>query len=487
MDQVSLSAGARTLNGLSRINILLGKNGCGKSVLLREIQRTKAGIGANIGYIVPERAGTLVYESGVVQMLSKNPEWLSTQRQNNSVENFMQQAVAQFAKLEIQVMRNIEKNPALRADTSFGFDKYIVAINELLDHVEIQRNDLHLFTLHKKSSGIEMNANLLSSGERQLIALGMECLAFEIGVKPGVENILLLDEPDVHIHPDLQERLMVFIASIAKRTNIRILIATHSTAILGAMEKNNEARVCFMRPDDTKLDFQDISANLKRILPIFGAHPLSNIFNKIPLLLVEGTDEERIWQQAVRSSNGKIRLYPCECGGKDKMDPIEKEAERIISSVYERGIGYSLRDRDDTDGTITDLNTIMRRRLQWRASENLLLTDDVLEHWGIGWEEMRQRIREWRDKKPSHVGYATMNLFVESGMPRESADLKDARNIIAGLINSSKTWEILIGQTLGSIDSANYHRWESPGSLYSALGKELFSIVFQTGERYSAR
>jgi len=57
-----------------------------------------------------------------------------------------------------------------------------------------------------------------------------------------------------------------------------------------------------MRPGDTDLQFAPIDDGLRKVLPVFGAHPLSNIFNQAPVLLLEGDDDERIWQQAVRSS-----------------------------------------------------------------------------------------------------------------------------------------------------------------------------------------
>jgi hypothetical protein len=63
-----------------------------------------------------------------------------------------------------------------------------------------------------------------------------------------------------------------------------------------------------------ELGFIPINKTLQDVLPVFGAHPLSNIFNQGPIMLVEGEDDERIWQTAIRSSNGKINTWPCETG-----------------------------------------------------------------------------------------------------------------------------------------------------------------------------
>ena len=51
--------------------------------------------------------------------------------------------------------------------------------------------------------------------------------------------------------------------------------------------------------DQKEIDFKVISVVYRKVLPVFGAHPLSNIFNEAPILLVEGEDDERIWRAAM--------------------------------------------------------------------------------------------------------------------------------------------------------------------------------------------
>ncbi|MFZ5500605.1 MAG: hypothetical protein ACOY58_01655, partial [Candidatus Micrarchaeota archaeon] len=67
----------------------------------------------------------------------------------------------------------------------------------------------------------------------------------------------------------------------------------------------------FTVEDELEFDFRAISDLYRKILPVFGAHPLSNVFNRAPILLVEGEDDERIWQQAVRTARGRLKLFPC--------------------------------------------------------------------------------------------------------------------------------------------------------------------------------
>jgi ABC-type Mn2+/Zn2+ transport system ATPase subunit len=64
-----------TLRNLDKINVLLGKNGCGKSSVLREVQEfvSHSGDWAATRYITPERGGALIYEPGIEHASTQNP------------------------------------------------------------------------------------------------------------------------------------------------------------------------------------------------------------------------------------------------------------------------------------------------------------------------------------------------------------------------------------------------------------------------------
>ena len=112
-----------TLRNLSKINIVLGKNGCGKSIMLRKVEKNVVGQNENISktkYITPERGGALTYDASVEQSLTSNINWLSNERRKNQSVQFRKQSVGQFRKLEIIVLREIAKEK--RDDHSYTFD-----------------------------------------------------------------------------------------------------------------------------------------------------------------------------------------------------------------------------------------------------------------------------------------------------------------------------------------------------------------------------
>jgi len=462
-----------TLNTLNKINIVLGKNGCGKSTLLRQVEHGLTGQEGygRTRYVTPERGGSLIYEAGIEQNLAGDTNWLSGQRRRNLTPNFRQQSVAQYRRLETLVLREYEQD-----NTKIKFDPYVAKINSLLDNIEIKRHDTS-FKIFRKGTETEINADVISSGESELISLGIECLIFTKELLNEKENILFLDEPDVHLHPDLQVRLMHFLRDLVHESNFKILIATHSTAILGALESYIDTHLAFMSFDQKEIDFKAISDVYRKVLPVFGAHPLSNVFNEAPILLVEGEDDERIWQQVVRSSGGKIKIYPCPVDSISNMNDFEQETQKIIQTIYEDAQGYSLRDKDDGTEEIGDLPPIIRMKLSCRNSENLLLTDEVLGALSTTWDQLKSRIEIWLDVNGDHPHFEVMKKFKMDGYDRKNYDVKIIRNDLMGVIGSEKPWEVIIGQTISSLSWSDTLNFEEEGKILSYLGKKVVENI----------
>jgi energy-coupling factor transporter ATP-binding protein EcfA2 len=477
MSLISFTAEAYTLNNVGRINIIVGKNGCGKSTLLRKVDTHTTSINeqpVNLKYISPERGGHLVFKSGVEQQMQTNDRWVVDDRRKNQVSNFKIQAFTNFRMLETMVLRKAEKE--LRSDPTYTFDKYIDYINSLLDQIKMVRVSSG-FDIQSKTTNEEISPENISSGESELISLAIECLCFEARHGGSENSFLLLDEPDVHLHPDLQARFMEFLVGIVQRSKIRAIVCTHSTPILSAIKDFSEGKLFLMKSGDKVIDFKDITEQIKVLLPIFGTHPLSSVFNKSPVLLVEGDDEVRIWNQAVRSSKGEISIFPCPTGSVDNLRAYEEEANRVIDAVYENGVGYSLRDGDGITEGLENLTNIKRYRLNCYSSENLLLTDEVLSHLNTSWDVIVNQFDKWIESNPEHQYYSDFKSFKDSDYNRKR-DIKSIRNIVVGITDSSKPWEVIVGQTIAKLDLAKQDKYDSPTSIYNFLGKDLINAVF---------
>jgi len=455
----------------SKFTVLIGKNGAGKSTLLRALND---GNSLNIKYISPERGGTLKYDSNVDNNISNNVNWLKQSRQTNRFEQFRQQSAAQFRNLETSVLREIEQNNDKRADLTYTFDAVLEQINALLPAIRMVRNDKGGFSVQTKA-GVLLDESNISSGESELIALAIEVLVFSR--QSVADKILLLDEPDVHLHPDLQQRFTAFVESVALEHDIRVVIATHSTAIIGAFSKTADLQIVPVSQRG-QADFSTFKRSdvCERILPIFGTHPLSTTFNKSPVVLVEGDDDRRVLEQVVRSSGGRVAFAPCVVGTVSELGEWEDWLVQFLPVLYDAPQAFSLRDLDDAqDAAINDLNHVCRIRLNCYAIENLLLSNQVLEEHEYTADSFRAALQARVEKFPDHKYTPAVRALVEGFENRRTINIKDIRNIIVAELGSSKPWEVLVGQLIAASISVDN---DDPHSIQAYLGQKAMNNLF---------
>lgn len=468
-----------SLHNFENKNIVLGKTGYGKSYLFTQITNQlmyKPEVGKVI-YISPERGGSLTYDPNIESDIRNSLHYLIDKRTQNQVTNFRQQSAVQFNNLKLKILEKLEKDikdleddkPLNKSKLVF-FKNRVDSINSLLDGIFIKEDRLG-FKIYDKKTNQPQSESIISSGQSQLISLAIEILAFKEECDSEKDNYLFIDAPDVHLHADFQVRLAKFLIKELTMPNTYIFLLTHSTAFLNPFTEDPNARVVFMQEYQTKLEFVPIDEEIKRILPIFGAHPLSNIFNENPILLLEGEDDESIWRQAIKSSQGKLKFYPCSVGGINNLHKFEKKTDKIINSIYDSPRAFSLRDKDNCKtNKIENYGSVICMRLNCRASENLLLSDDVLEFAKLNWETLKKWIKYFIMHNSDHPCFSEMKVFVNQGMDRKNANLKPIVYVLLQYI-SKKPWTVLVGQVIAEV-FINRKSLNTPDSLCEYLGEK---------------
>lgn len=454
----------------ANFTIFLGKNGVGKSTLLREIDSSSD---FNTKYISPERGGILRYDAGVDQNMSVNDNWIINDRRKNRTEQFRQQSIAQFRILEVMVLREIEKNLEKRNNHDYTFDTILNHINELLPKINLKRSDKGFEILDSQNNRV--SEDNISSGESELISLSIEILVFSRLEKP--DKVLLLDEPDVHLHPDLQHKFIEFVEKIACEYKFKVIIATHSTAIIGAFSQKEELQIIPVK-DKSEKHFESFKYNpiCNKILPVFGAHPLSSHFNEMPILLVEGEDDKRVFDEIIRASNQEIKFSPVVVGNVNEMSRWETWLDTFLPSIYDNPKAYSIRDLDQSTQTnIENIGCVTRARLNCYSIENFLLTDECLEKHCCSSSNFLDKIKNWCQSNPEHQAKNELDNLYKNFANRRTIKIKDIRNVILVLLETKKPWEVVVSRLLvNNINEDN----NSPDSVISYLGKEAKEKIF---------
>ena len=148
-------------------------------------------------------------------------------------------------------------------------------------------------------------------------------------------------------------------------------------------------------------------------------------------------------------------MYPCSVDGVSQLSSFEQEVATILDAVYDEATAFSIRDRDTDPGELNNTGPVLRMRLDCREAENLLLTDEVLASAGTDWVTLESRVKNWLENNLEHPHYSAMRAFADSGFNRKTADIKDVRNDLVGLMGSNKPWEVIVGQAIASLEGQN--------------------------------
>jgi len=101
---------------------------------------------------------------------------------------------------------------------------------ELVTRSNIQRDTRVLVNYKIGNNDIEKDIALLGSGSLQAIEILLNL--YQPGEMPKDLNLVLLDEPDSHIHRDMQQRLMNLLTRFSGNSNTQIFLSTHNESLI---------------------------------------------------------------------------------------------------------------------------------------------------------------------------------------------------------------------------------------------------------------
>ena len=216
-----------------------------------------------------------------------------------------------------------------------------------------------------KSDGKSYDVISGGSGFHQILTL----LAFLYGYK-GVSTILL-DEPDAHLHTNLQRIIVQYFLS----KGVQFLIATHSEE--------------FIRGTDIHSILSIMSGSPKRVISnIDIIHALSDVDNndvirtqESPYILyIEGEDDDRIlseWARLIGKENVYQSFYPYVLGGSSKRS-MKERADNHFSALKQivPNLKRVLLLDYDGDGTFHPEHNIHFHEWHRKNIDNYLLVPD---------------------------------------------------------------------------------------------------------------
>lgn len=131
-----------------------------------------------------------------------------------------------------------------------------------------------------------------------------EALRIILDVEFQKPDILLVEEPEVHLHPSLEVNLMQYLKK--KSTNCQIFITTHSTNFLDTAEMKNIYLVS--KSDSTIVESLNLEEAQIKIPEELGIR-LSSLFMYDKLIFIEGPSDENILREMASKLGINLSKY----------------------------------------------------------------------------------------------------------------------------------------------------------------------------------
>jgi len=204
-----------------------------------------------------------------------------------------------------------EKNKAEIVKVLYKADLY-KNINDLLKkflgislNIEIKNSASWTFSFSVMKNGQKINFRNLSAGEKGIVHLIFALYGYDI------ENgLFIIDEPELHLHPQLQKKYISIAQQESKERDIQFIIATHSPVFVSEKTIESVKRFCFDKKEKTsKVVHPEISMEDKFLIKILNHTNASKIFFVDKAILVEGESDEYFFNfyiNYLKENDGKI-------------------------------------------------------------------------------------------------------------------------------------------------------------------------------------
>ena len=160
--------------------------------------------------------------------LSKEYEFI------NTINSNVIRDIPSYIATRRNYLATIEEDLTMKEVTN----KVVNEINGIFDILELDiklkgfSKDEKTMPIFENSAGEEFDINDLSSGEKQLFLRTLSIKMLE-----PKNSIILIDEPELSLHPKWQQKIIEVYKKIGE--NNQIIVATHSPHILGSVSNEN--------------------------------------------------------------------------------------------------------------------------------------------------------------------------------------------------------------------------------------------------------
>jgi predicted ATPase len=284
--------------------------------------------------------------------------------------------------------------------------------------VEVVKGTVDGYKLKRHSGYNKRDLMVEGSGFLQWLSV------FALATDPEID-VLLLDEPDAHLHPSLQDQLLESLRALSETGQKQVLLATHSTELLRNAEPGDILHV--RRGSGSYLEKESQKVGLLAGMGTDYAPRVDGAKKSKRILFVEGKSDVPI----LKVLASKLAIAWPDAWVEWKSTQGQKERRQLYLALKEEIPELrvlSLRDRDDepaetvgpdlVDNAIPADPEFNPRRWRRRYIESYLIWPPAISAAsGLSEEEVREYLM-------NHHGIAVGDHFTDSDAPHALMDIR---------------------------------------------------------------
>lgn len=280
-------------------------------------------------------------------------------------------------KLAEELKKNPSRGEQIILDNPDPLGKYKEIFVQLLPEKELQdiQPESPREFQYKDSTGAVLPFSSLSSGEQEVVKV-----IFDIARKDIKHSVIIVDEPELHLHPTLTFKLIETLKSIGDHTN-QLIFLTHSADLISTYYSTGN--VYFIDSVQTGSNqahkLSELSYSHKELVQLIGENlGLFAVGKKLVFVEGENASIDRLTYHAIAQKYlSEAKIIPV--GSVENLVTLNAFEKQIRNSIF--GIElYMIRDRDGlSDTQIQNIEQNGRIKcLKRRHIENYFLDPEIL-------------------------------------------------------------------------------------------------------------
>lgn len=299
--------------------------------------------------------------------------------------------------------------------SELGYEWSLETINPLKNQYDVR--------LKKQGSSFLVGA--ASSGERELLTYLFAIFALNVR-----DALIIVDEPELHLHPKWQKTLLQLFIRLAESTGNQFLLATHSPTFVSPESIQYVSRVFSYQQRSHILRLNTTALpEAKHLLNIINSQNNERLFFADEVVLVEGLSDRMFFEAVLdchgRAASSRSILEVISVGGKGFFEAYAKVLRAcemqysIISDLdYVEQVGspeikalFKIDPREIKTDVIDNVKSFDGDALVQAIEQ--ALSSGSWNHAKQIWDYIKTRRRQLRKNMSTEDG-AALNVFIES-------------------------------------------------------------------------